>query len=298
MPPCPRCGHPGDPAALYCPACGHARRAAAPAAPDERTCAGCGARLETRFRFCGRCGRPVEGTVAEAPPRASATPVPGALDVRDLLAAMPRGRALRLVPVRQDGLPGEVRALGPEPLVCGRSSGALRFADDATVSPEHARFMVRGGEAVVEDLGSANGTFLRLRAPRALRAGDELRLGRQLLRCETFPQPVESAGTRPWGSADPGYRARLVQLLDGGGTGEVFPLRTGENAVGREVGHVSFPADRYVSARHARVDVTGASVVVADVGSSNGTFVRVTGPTPVQAGDQLLIGMQLLRIEA
>ena len=35
----------------------------------------------------------------------------------------------------------------------------------------------------------------------------------------------------PWGAADPGYRARLVQLLEGGGLGEVIPLRAGANAV-------------------------------------------------------------------
>jgi pSer/pThr/pTyr-binding forkhead associated (FHA) protein len=44
--------------------------------------------------------------------------------------------------------------------------------------------MVTGGEAVLEDLGSKNGTFLRerrLEAPAALRDGDTFRLGRHLL---------------------------------------------------------------------------------------------------------------------
>jgi pSer/pThr/pTyr-binding forkhead associated (FHA) protein len=79
--------------------------------------------------------------------------------------------------------------------------------------------------------------------------------------------------------------------------GEVFPLRAGENSVGREVGDVAFPGDRYVSARHARLEVSDAGITVADVGSSNGTYVRIGGPTPVAAGDQLLVGMQLIRVE-
>jgi pSer/pThr/pTyr-binding forkhead associated (FHA) protein len=86
-------------------------------------------------------------------------------------------------------------------------------------------------------------------------------------------------------------------VLEGGGTGEAFPLRPGSTIVGREGGDVAFPADRYVSARHARVDVIGSAVSVSDLGSSNGTFVRVTGPAEISAGDQFLLGMQLLRVE-
>ena len=54
-----------------------------------------------------------------------------------------------------------------------------------------------------------------------------------------MPRPsVSGAPGTPWGSADPGYRARLIQLLEGGGTGEVIPLRAGANAIGRETGEV------------------------------------------------------------
>ena len=207
-------------------------------------------------------------------------------------------RGMRLVPVRHDGLPGSALALGPEGAVCGRTHGQVRFADDLTVSPEHARFTIRGEAVFVEDHGSTNGTFLRVRAPRPLTSGDEVRLGRQLLRLDVMPRPVDAgAGARPWGSADPGYRARLTQFLEGGGSGEVFPLRRGENAIGREIGQVCFPSDRYVSARHARIDVSDDGMVLIDVGSSNGTFVRILGPTQVIPGDQILIGMRLLRVD-
>jgi len=199
--------------------------------------------------------------------------------------------------VRHDGQPGAVAPLGPGTVVCGRARGQVLFPDDATVSPEHARFSLHGGGALVEDLGSINGTFLRLQASRALASGEEIRVGRQLLRVEAVARPPLEGSARPWGSPDPGYRARLVQLLEGGGAGEVFPLRLGENTIGREVGDVTFPADRYVSARHARLEVSERGVVVSDLGSSNGTFVRIGGPTAVAPGDQLLVGMQLVRVE-
>jgi pSer/pThr/pTyr-binding forkhead associated (FHA) protein len=89
-----------------------------------------------------------------------------------------------------------------------------------------------------------------------------------------------------------------MQLLDGGGSGEVFLLRRGDNAIGREAGQVCFPSDRYVSARHARVDISETGMVLTDLGSSNGTFVRIPGPEQVVSGDQVLIGMRLLRIES
>ncbi len=283
-PPCPRCGRENEAGSAFCQACGQPLRPATP--PIERRCTGCGGPVQPASRFCGRCGRAVaEPSPAATPPTPRPAPAHGG------------AHAPRVVPVRHDGLPGTPHLVGLAGALCGRSSGDLSFADDPTVSPEHARFTLRGAALFVEDLGSTNGTFVRLRAPRSLAAGDEIRLGRQVLRVEPIPRPVEGAGARPWGSADPGYRARLTQILEGGGAGEVFPLRRGENAIGREVGQVCFPADRYVSARHARIDVSDAGLVLSDLGSSNGTFVRIAGSAQVIAGDQVLVGMQLLRIE-
>jgi pSer/pThr/pTyr-binding forkhead associated (FHA) protein len=311
-PQCPRCGRENESSFAFCQGCGQELLQSSPG--GERHCPGCGWKIEPTFRFCGHCGLPAAETAS--PPAAEdqppvlqrstriAPPSPGPSERSQAPApSLPQQppvagswRGVRLVPVRHDGLPGTAHALGSEGAVCGRMQGQLRFADDATVSPEHARFTILGEAVVVEDLGSVNGTFLRVRSPRPLASGDEVRLGRQLLRVETISRPVEGSA-RPWGSADTGYRARLTQLLEGGGAGEVFPLRQGENAIGREVGQVCFPSDRYVSARHARIDVSDTGMVLTDVGSSNGTFVRITVPTQVVAGDQVLLGMRLLRVD-
>jgi pSer/pThr/pTyr-binding forkhead associated (FHA) protein len=205
----------------------------------------------------------------------------------------------RLTVIRTDGQPGAVHPLEDAEAICGRTEGTIRVPDDPAVSPRHARFTLRDGVLSVEDLGSLNGTFLRIRAPCRLGVGTELRLGRQLLRLEPRARPPTPApGARPFGAEDPGSRFRLSQLLEEGGLGEIFPLAEGENAVGREAGRVTFPADRYVSARHARLLVKGEVVTLEDVGSSNGTFVRVLGRARLAAGDQLLVGAQLLRVEA
>lgn len=297
---CGRCGRENEPSLAFCLDCGQSLR---PPAAGEPTCASCGAAMQPGFRFCGICGKPVG-----APPPTPRVPdragKPGP-QVPQPVEVPSRGRAtapparFRVTTVRSDGMSGASFALDRAEVVCGRTEGAVRLADDPTVSPRHARFVLAGGVLRVEDLGSVNGTFVRLKEPRRIALGEEFRLGRQLLRLEPLPRPprADDRGVRRWGSADPGYRLRLSQLLEGGGLGESFPLKEGENLVGRDAGEVTFPSDRYVSARHARIDVKGGEVTLADVGSSNGTFAKLSGPAELGPGDQILVGSQLLRVD-
>jgi DNA-binding winged helix-turn-helix (wHTH) protein len=62
----------------------------------------------------------------------------------------------------------------------GREEDGVLWIDAPTVSRRHARIVVAGGSAVLEDLGSKNGTRLkgvRLTAPVPLADGDEIWLG-------------------------------------------------------------------------------------------------------------------------
>ena len=104
-------------------------------------------------------------------------------------------------------------------------------------------------------------------------------------------------GATSWGSPDIGHRFRLIQILEGGTRGAAFVLKDGENFVGRELGEISFPTDAFVSGRHAVLQVHQDRLWVRDIGSSNGTFLRLSGPTELGDGDHLLIGRELLRIE-
>jgi len=66
----------------------------------------------------------------------------------------------------------------------GRASDVRVVIDLARVSRHHARIVVGGGRAVLEDLGSKNGTFLRghpLRAATQLADGDEICVGPAVL---------------------------------------------------------------------------------------------------------------------
>jgi pSer/pThr/pTyr-binding forkhead associated (FHA) protein len=199
--------------------------------------------------------------------------------------------------VRADGGPESVVRMNRDTLTCGQQAD-IALPDDPFVTPVQARFFFSSNRLAVEDVGGANGVFVRLRQERELPLGGELRLGRQRLVLE--PIPAASAGpggANIWGSPDPGYRLRLVQLLEGGMRGAAFPLKEGDNALGRELGDLAFPTDGFVSGRHAVLKVQQDRLLVRDVGSSNGTFIRLAGPTFVDNGDHFLVGRQLLRVE-
>jgi len=297
---CPRCGRDNDATFAYCLDCGQALHPAPPAGvTPARHCVGCGSPLQPGFKFCAHCGRPAAaptgpGSPAVAPRGSPSAPAGTQLHVSVVEAAP------RLSAVRHDGLPGLVLELHQEETLCGRTEGELRLADDPAVSPRHARFIRTGKKVRVEDLGSVNGTYLRLRGPHRVTVGEELRIGRQLVRLEPLsrPDPAEQQAGRPWGSPDTGATLRLAQLLDGGGVAEIFPLCPGENTVGRDAGDVTFPGDRYVSARHALIKVEPSGVTITDLNSSNGTFRKVVGSVDLSAGDQLLLGAQLFKLEA
>ncbi len=73
----------------------------------------------------------------------------------------------------------EVQLLEGENVIGRDPDGAL-WIDHPSVSRRHARIVVAGGKAVLEDLDSKNGTFLggkRLAKKAALADGDEVRIG-------------------------------------------------------------------------------------------------------------------------
>jgi DNA-binding winged helix-turn-helix (wHTH) protein len=68
--------------------------------------------------------------------------------------------------------------------VIGRTSEAVVRISSSRVSRRHARIVVTGGRAVLEDLGSKNGTYLRghrIQRPVELSDGDEICFGRDFV---------------------------------------------------------------------------------------------------------------------
>ncbi len=174
----------------------------------------------------------------------------------------------------------------PPVTLVGRDDGDIKFPDDGFLSNPHARFHFEGGKLHIKDLGSTNGVFIRVREPRALTIGDVFIVGRQILRLD------------PPGNAGPdGQRApTLAVVASSGEAGRRHVLTGPEKVIGRASGDIVFANDEYVSGRHAVIRMTGGTPVLEDLGSQNGTYIKVKGPVELQLGDYLNLGQQLFLV--
>ena len=110
----------------------------------------------------------------------------------DTAPAVAERRAFRLILNRR-----EIQLAEGENIL-GREREAVVWLDSSTVSRRHARITIAGGEAVIEDLGSRNGTCVGGRkadAPIALADRDELKVGSVVMTFRIFePSETESDG--------------------------------------------------------------------------------------------------------
>ena len=251
------------------------------------SCPACGNPVPVDFKFCGTCGHRMPG----AQPAAHAAPASAPA------AASKPGRGTLIV-INPDGTEGGSFQLSDGTTSVGRNHGGL-FAADAYLSPLHATFTFQGANFHVKDEGSLNGVYVKLKrdVPVKLNDGDIFRIGQELIRFEALAGPQFVNGVEPMGSPNPGYVGRLSLVIGRESYGNGYPVPPDGIHLGRERGDVIFPEDGYVSGLHCRVHYDGASCVLTDVGSSNGTFVRVRGSRNLVNGDLLLMGQQLFRLQ-
>ncbi len=269
----------------------------APLDGETSPCGHCGADVPSNFRFCHVCGHDLHAEGAAGAPEDS----PAERVSAPAVAEAPQGSSVRarLVLIRPDGSEGETFALSDGPAQIGRGSGGV-FSNDAYLSPEHAEFRFEDDQLVVRDLESLNGIYVRIEpeVPIELFDGSIFRIGQEILRFEApvAPDP-EPDGTQHMGSPHHGYLGRISLVIGRETTGNSFPIPPHGIHLGRERGDVVFPEDGYVSGLHCRVHAEVGHVFLTDVGSSNGTFVRVSNESYVPRGTFVLLGQQLFRAE-
>ncbi len=273
------------------PASSAPARASEPAKGTDAGCPNCGSGIPPNFKFCHICGHDLttEDGAPEGSRVASAPPV-------ELSAKKARAS---LVLIQPDGSEGQSFPLVGGRTEIGRDTGAL-FSGDAYLSPRHAEFRFEGDDLVVKDLDSLNGVYIRIEhdAPVELFDGSVFRIGQEIIRYEA-PQAPETAddGTQLLGSRHQGYLGRLCLIIGRETSGNCFPISPDGIHLGRERGEVVFAEDGYVSGLHCRVHAEAGHIYLTDVGSSNGTFVRVIGESMVPASTYLLMGQQLFRAD-
>ncbi len=288
----PPVGAPAQGAAPQAPAAA-GPAAAAPAAADAaktalaQGCPQCGQDNPPGNRFCAACGYKLSGRAAPGVPPVAAAPV--------------KGSGITLTALRADGSEAGKYELPSAPsCTIGRDTGTI-FAGDSYLSPKHATFTISGNRVTVRDEGSLNGVYVKLspNVPFALVPGAVFRIGQEIVRFETLASQPPVDGVERFGSPSKGIIGRLALVIGRETTGNAFPIPARGIHLGRERGDILFSEDGYVSGLHCQIAPgEDGQVYLTDVGSSNGTFVRVGQDHPINAGDILLMGQQVFRVDA
>jgi hypothetical protein len=91
-------------------------------------------------------------------------------------------------------------------------------------------------------------------------------------------------------------RGHLTLIRPDGTEGGMHPLQDGENLIGRGQGSL-FDADPYLSPRHAEFIFGDEGLIVRDLRSLNGVFVKIGQEEKLESGDIFRIGQELLRFD-
>ena len=231
-------------------------------------------------------------TRAASPPAPPAPPVP--VPAPELVRAFVTLHVLRSL----SGGPGRYDPAGTEALI--GSEGAVQLPGEQFCHPREARLSARDNRLWLEDLAGGNGVFLRIRTPVELELGDEFVVGDQLLRIEKNPVPDDGPDPAPtYFYSSPKWPSsfRVLQIFEGGANGCCVVARGNTLQVGSAIGDLVFPDDPLVGEQHCLIEEQAGTVVITDLGSRTGVFVRVRGEQELTHGDELLIGRTRLVVD-
>jgi ABC-type multidrug transport system ATPase subunit len=217
---------------------------------------------------------------------------------------------MKLRLIHADGGTSELAVAAPVARLGRDPTCEVAFNQDVypTVSAEHARIERTASGLVLTPRSRSNKTVLNdkpIEASTPLKVGDRIRLGYsgptvEILAVQaTAPRPIppaKSAGTKRSGEAysstvqaDPQH----LMLLRGSMAAQRFEIGSG-GVIGREKGQAHFLLEHpHVSRRHALLRVTTGQVLLADLGSANGTYVNrrhINKLVPLNKGDRIDIG--------
>ncbi len=280
-------------------------------------CGRCGNVNGADVLFCQYCGTRLAADKLPASPSAlpavvSAAPS-GSNRATDQMAGGPNPMSaaarvaqqsvgFKLVVVHRDGTDGITYNLLGDQVDIGRTEGDLLF-EDPHLAPRHARVSASLTGRVLTPLEARNGVYVRLRGSVDLQDGDHVLVGKQVLRFELLTdiernlRPAVEHGVVVFGTPVRPPWARIRQITPAAVTRDVFHLTRPEVILGRETGDIVFSDDEFMSRRHVQIAFRNGRGHLEDLGSSNGTFLRLRGPHGLSSGDLIRMGDELLRFE-
>ncbi len=268
-------------------------------ADGTRFCPNCGARIvvKTEFDVETRVGPRASGTT----PQPTGTPSSSKPNRSTLfMGGAHQSARAKLTLIRGDGEDGVSFTLAGTEHQAGRGEYPISFPDDPFLSPLHCNFIYTERQLIVRDEKSLNGIYVRISGKAELAAGGSVLVGEQVLQvvASVAPEDVPDAeGTYYSTSIQRPATLEIRQQLRGGIIGWVFRQSGDVVTLGREGNDINFPEDPFISGHHAELRLAGGVVSVTDLGSRNGTFVRIDGERVLRHGDYVFLGQQLLRVE-
>jgi pSer/pThr/pTyr-binding forkhead associated (FHA) protein len=209
----------------------------------------------------------------------------------------------KIIEVKQDGSTGKSLRILKETFI-GRGNCDASYPEDVLLAPRHASLRIREGKLFLNDLGTPNGTFVKLRQDTELSAGDIFLLGREIFRFTTQrmdDNPASLDGTLKMSGApslQPGpITAKLEHIQLSGELIKEYSLDKPETTIGRTTGDLTFKDDPYMSGAHARVVVQPGRFVLQDLKSRNGVYRRIRDEIELKDTEEFFLGEQLFRVE-
>ncbi len=186
----------------------------------------------------------------------------------------------------------------------GRDRGNILFPEDSFVSSHHATLTVREGRLCIRDEGTSSGVFVAIAGQEMIPHGTLFNIGRRLLRyLGQLQLAVAPAGQpRVYGAPLPQGRPpyAVEEVLVGGRSGRAVVSAGPMLTIGQSNCDFSFPNDTTLASRHCELAPVPQGAVLRDLSGIRGTFVRIApgSDRPLNTGDRLRVGQQILQVEA
>jgi hypothetical protein len=181
--------------------------------------------------------------------------------------------------------------------------GAVNLPGERFCHPREAVLSWDGRKLWIEDLEGGNGVFLRIKSRVEIAIGDEFAVGDQLLRVERNPDANDGPGEGPTyflASLTSLSSFRVVQVFEGGALGACARARDTTLQIGSVHDYANdmvLARDALVEPYHCVLEEQAEALLLADLGTASGVFVRVRGRQALVQDDELLVGRTRLRVD-
>ncbi|MDO9464292.1 MAG: FHA domain-containing protein [bacterium] len=176
----------------------------------------------------------------------------------------------------------------------GRKEGNRIVLPDKSVSRQHAQLEIKAENVTIQDLNSANGVFVNGEQieKETINEGDTVQIGKYSL--ELKSDDGEKTRMAPGSYTSPKYR---LMLMEGARVKEEYQLDEDELTIGRAEENKIVLKNETVSRKHAIVKKENNQYKIADLGSSNGTFVNNNKikEKALSKGDEIKVGKFVLK---